>query len=304
MPVTLWPQGDATLSRRAALGSLAGIGLAATLGRSSTPTEAPPWYALVSDTHIAADPKATNLKQTMAENLRATVADILAQPSAPEGVVIDGDLALKNGQPGDYATLLGLLDPLRRAGMPIHMGLGNHDDRAHFRAALESRPAGDDTVLDKHVTVVEGPGARLVLLDSLDQVDVTPGLLGERQLGWLARILDADGQTPTMLFVHHNLTVLKGGLADTPALLAIILPRRQVKAVVYGHSHQWMNVREPIGGLHLVNLPAVAYAFHENQPLGWVRCVPRPDGAELELRCIGGDRSKDQQRLDLAWRSS
>jgi hypothetical protein len=304
MPVTLWPHDTAILSRRAAMGSLAGIGLAATLGRASTSAEAPPWYALVSDTHIAADPKATNLKQTMAENLRATIVDILAQPSAPQGVVIDGDLALKNGQPGDYATLLGLLDPLRRAGIPIHMGLGNHDDRAHFRAALSAQPPVDATVLDRHVTVVQGPGVRLVLLDSLDQTDVTPGVLGERQLGWLARTLDSEAETPTMLFVHHNLTVLKGGLSDTPALLAMIWPRRQVKAVIYGHSHQWMSAREPIGQVHLVNLPAVAYAFHEQQPLGWVRCAVKADGVEMELRCIGGDPTKDRQRLDLAWRKA
>lgn len=302
MPMSLWPRAVAPISRRAALGGLAGLALAPVLGRTGRADDTPPWYALVSDTHIAADPKVTTLGQTMADNLRAVVADIVAQPSPPSGVLIDGDLALKNGQAGDYATLLELLGPLRSALIPIHLALGNHDDRAHFRAALGAKPPADETVIDKQVTVVEGPGIRLVLLDSLDQVDVTPGLLGERQLSWLARTLDADEQTPTLIFVHHNLTILKGGLADTPALLALTPPRRQVKGFFYGHSHRWESLREPIGQMHLVNLPAVAYPFREDQPLGWVRCVPKADGAELELRCIGGDQSKDRERLSLAWR--
>jgi hypothetical protein len=143
-----------------------------------------------------------------------------------------------------------------------------------------------------------------VILDSLDEVDVTPGRLGERQLDWLARTLDADTTTPTLVLLHHNLAVVPGGLADTPAFLALTLPRRQVKAIFYGHSHRWEHVREPIGFMHLVNLPAVAYPFHEDQPLGWVRLTPRSDGAELVLRCVGGDRTQDGRRLDLAWRES
>ena len=75
---------------------------------------------------------------------------------------------------------------------------------------------------------------------------------------------------------------------------------------MYGHSHRWEHVREPIGQMHLVNLPAVAYPFKEDQPLGWVRCVPsaEAEGAELELRCIGGHRGRDGERLSLAWRST
>lgn len=304
MPISLVPRDDAGLSRRAALGGLAGLGLAATAGwrvRADQPAPSP-WIALVSDTHIAADPAARERDQTMTENLRAVVAGILAEPTSPAAVVIDGDLALKDGQPGDYATLLEFLAPLRQAGIPLHMTLGNHDDRAHFRAAVRVGAGPEASVEDRHLTVVEGAGLRLVLLDSLDQVNVTPGRLGERQLDWLARTLDAAPRTATVVFVHHNLAVVPGGLADTPALLALTLPRRQVKAIVYGHSHRWEVVREPVGWMHLVNLPAVAYPFHPDQPLGWVRCEPRADGADLELRCVGGSRSRDRQRLELAWR--
>lgn len=302
MPVTLPSRNDHAVSRRAALAGLAGIGLTAVAARPLRAVEPAPWFALVSDTHIAADRTAVNRGQNMTENLRRTVAAIAAEPSRPAGVIVDGDLALSTGQPGDYETFLSLVEPLRAAGVPVHLTLGNHDDRSHFRAAVKADGQQSPMVEDRHVTVVEGPGVRFIMLDSLEKVNSTPGLLGEAQLDWLVRTLDADPETPTLLVVHHNLAVVPGGLKDTPALVSAALPRRQVKGIIYGHSHRWEHVREPIGFMHLVNLPAVAYSFHDSQPLGWIRFEPTADGARLQLRCVGGDQTRDGQQLDLAWR--
>lgn len=260
------------------------------------------WYAWAADTHIAADAKAIIRNQNMAQNLRAVAADILGQPDAPRGVFIDGDLALKNGQAGDYRTLLDLTEPLRAAKLPLHLALGNHDDRAHFRQVLAAEPPLDADVLDKHASIVEGPGPRFIVLDSLDKVDVTPGLLGDRQRAWLARTLDAEPETPTILFVHHNLSHHDGALTDTEALLKLIRPRRQVKAVVYGHSHRWERAEDE--GLHLINLPAVGYPFAADQPIGWCKFSPTDVGAELELKSIRSDRSKHGERVPLRWRSA
>jgi 3',5'-cyclic AMP phosphodiesterase CpdA len=303
MPIHLLPTNRA-MNRREALGGLGLLGLGLAFGRTArADADDPPWYALVSDIHIAADPKAMNRQQVMAENLRAVVADILARPTRPRGVVIDGDLALKNGQTGDYRTMLDLLEPLRQADLPLHLALGNHDDRTHFRAALNVGPSGDPVVIDKHVSIVEGPGLRLVVLDSLDGVDLVPGLLGRRQLGWLAKALDAEPAAPTLVFVHHNLSDRTGALVDTPALLEVVRPRRQVKAVIHGHSHRWTREVDE-SGIHVVNLPAVAYPFSDDQPLGWVHCRADDAGMQIELRCVGGDRSKDRERLNLKWRGA
>ncbi len=256
----------------------------------------------MSDTHIAADPKELQRGQVMAENLRAVVLDILAQPERPVGIFVDGDLALKDGKPGDYKTFLDLTEPIRKAGIPLHLTLGNHDDRAHFRAALRDAAPVESEVVDKQASVVAGANLRFLVLDSLDRVNETPGLLGDRQLQWLARRLDAAPEIPSVLLVHHNLSQLPGALTDTVAFLNVIRPRRQVKAVFYGHSHRWENAED--AGIHLVNLPAVAYPFAANQPLGWCRFRPSADGAEVELRCVGGDRSKDRQTVALRWRST
>ena len=239
----------------------------------------------------------------MADNLRAVVADILAADAAPRAVLIDGDLALQKGQDDDYRTVVKLLDPLRKAKLPIHLGLGNHDDRANFREMLHEVVPTESKVVDKQVDAIAGQGLRFLMLDSLDQVNSTPGKLGGAQLDWLAKALDAHPETPALVVLHHNpVPINTPGLLDTEALLEILRPRRQAKGVVFGHTHVW-NVRQ-VDDLYMINLPAVAYSFAATEPLGWCRFRPEPDGGQLELRCIGGNREAHGQRIDLRWRKA
>ncbi|SIN72866.1 Tat (twin-arginine translocation) pathway signal sequence [Singulisphaera sp. GP187] len=299
---------DSPPSRREFLAGLAVGGASLLLGtpaRSATAEDPTAWYALVSDIHIAADPSTQLRGQVMADNLRAVVSDILAADAAPRAVLIDGDLALQKGQSADYRTVVTLLDPLRKAKLPIYLGLGNHDDRTNFREVLQGVIPHESKVVDKQTETVDGPGLRFVVLDSLDQCNVTPGKLGSAQLDWLTAELDAQPEKPTLVFVHHNPVPVQPpppSLLDTEAFLAILRPRRQVKGVVFGHTHVW-NVRQE-EGLYMINLPAVAYSFAPAQPLGWCRFRPEPGGGQLELRCIGGNREADQQRIALRWREA
>lgn len=305
MPIHLPPT-----SRRSFLHGLAvgGASLALPRLRASSFDEPAPYVALLADTHIDADPGkfVHNGAHNMSNNLRAAVGDILAQPTPPEAVAIVGDLALKNGQPGDYAQLLKLLAPLRERGIPVHLTLGNHDDRGPIREALKAR--ADPAVEGRFATVVDAAGARLVLLDSLDKVDEVDGVLGDAQRGWLAETLDAKPDVATVVLMHHHPSPTEeprpGALQDTAALFEILRPRKQVKALVFGHTHVWrLDERD---GVRLVNLPAVAYHFDARQPLGWCRLEPARDGAgaTIELRCVGGDRTKDRERDELSWRGA
>jgi 3',5'-cyclic AMP phosphodiesterase CpdA len=290
-------------TRRRFLAGLSAGGVALGWGLSGTTADDAQqgggWYALVADTHVAADLSCKRFGQTMAENLRAVVADILASDEPPRGVFIDGDLALWDGRPGDYRSLLTLLEPLRTAKVPVHLALGNHDDRGHFRDAVPAATC----VEDRQVSVVDGPGLRFLVLDSLEQVRETPGRLGPGQLDWLVRDLDAHPRTPTVLIVHHHPEPVPWtkfpGLRDSEALMQVLRPRGQVKAVIFGHNHTW-RVRLD-GGIYLINLPAVGYTFDHNQPLGWCRFRPEPDGASWELRCVAGTRATGRHRFRLLW---
>jgi 3',5'-cyclic AMP phosphodiesterase CpdA len=229
------------------------------------------------------------------------VDDVMSARDVPRGVVIDGDMALLDGQVGDYRTMMRTLRPIVDAGAPLHLALGNHDDRDHFHTSLGAVSA--ESGLGKHVGCVEAEDVRMILLDSLDRPNVTGGILGAGQLRWLAKTLDAVPEVPAIVFVHHHLNAeKKSALHDTTALLDVLRPRVQAKAVVHGHTHVW-NVQQ-VHGIYTINLPAVGYKFHRREPLGWCAFRPTPDGGELQLRCVGGERRHDRQRIRLRWRTA
>lgn len=207
MPYSLPP-----LDRRHFLGAtLAGV-VAGFAPAADAPD--PHTWALFADTHIDANPKAVSRGNRMADRLTAAVQDVLSHPKRPAGVLVNGDLALKAGYPSDYATFVSLIDPLRKAGMPLHLTLGNHDDRANFLAAVPGAKRSESPVAKKYVGVVSAGRARFVLLDSLQVSDKTPGEYGPTQLAWLAKTLDSEPKTPTVVFGHHN----PPGLTDSERL--------------------------------------------------------------------------------------
>jgi 3',5'-cyclic AMP phosphodiesterase CpdA len=299
MPLLLPPAARRTaLSRRAFLRAAAAGAGALALARPARGAAAigPPVWALLSDTHIHANPEQVSREQKMAANLRAAVAEVAE--IGPRAALVNGDLALKDGQSGDYATFLSLLEPLRAAGAPLHLLLGNHDHRGNFLAAAES--AASPIVEQRHVGAMLDGDLHWLFLDSLDRVDAVTGLLGPAQLQWLARALDAQPATPALVFLHHNPQADNMGIPDAPALLDVLLPRPQVKVVFFGHTHKW--TRWETGGVHFVNLPAVAYAFDAKEPRGWVKAGAIEGGLALELRSLDPEHPRHGERVELGFR--
>ena len=109
------------------------------------------------------------------------------------------------------------------------------------------------------------------------------GLLGAAQLAWLANAFDARPDKPALVLAHHNPGRFWDihGLADTEALLRVLLPRKQVKTYFFGHLHRWHLDQQE--GTHLVNLPTTAWLFEPAQPRGFVTAQLRPDGAAIVL---------------------
>ena len=133
-------------------------------------------WALLADTHIDADEGKVSRQGTcMGETFRAVVKEVVAEADTLDGVIIDGDCAFNEGLPGDYETFAVLLQPLVETGVPIHMTMGNHDNRGPFYEALDRRGATTSPVEGKHVSVIEGRVARWVLLDSLRFVNKVEG---------------------------------------------------------------------------------------------------------------------------------
>jgi 3',5'-cyclic AMP phosphodiesterase CpdA len=262
-------------------------------------------WALFADTHIAADTTKIARGINMAEHFRTAAKDVRSLPERPAALFLTGDCAFNSGEADDYFQLAGLLGQLRGEGFPLHIALGNHDHREHFWAGLPPEDAAQRAVTDRQVALIKAANVNWFLLDSLETTLQTPGLLGENQLAWLAKSLDANPSKPAIVLVHHNPGTREniGGLKDTDALLGIIRQRRQVKAWVFGHTHTWRTDQDE-SGLHLINLPPVAYVFRANDPAGWVHATTHRDGLKLELRCINAAHQNHGQVVELKWRNS
>ena len=265
----------------------------------------PHTWALLSDTHIAGDTKLVAREVNMAEHLERAVQEVLTLEPAAAGVLVCGDCAYSSGQGEDYRTFTKLLEPLREQQLPITLTLGNHDNREHFREVIKPVAQSTATGVADHITaLVSCERANWFILDSLDTTNLTPGLLGEEQLKWLAGSLDANKSKPAIVMVHHN-PGIDGhmGLKDTVALFEVIRPRSHVKAYVFGHTHKW-KLEEDTSGLHLVNLPAVGYVFDQKEPSGWIQAHLEADAVGLEFHAMDRSHRAHGERHTLKWRKS
>jgi len=222
------------ISRRRFLAGTLAAGAAAVLPRgldAAEPAADPNHWVLLSDTHIWESRDKTHRGTKPAENFAAVRQEILLQAARSAGAIITGDCAFTEGQPGDYSVLIQELKPIREAGLPVHLVLGNHDHREHFFTAFpDAKPKADPPVPDKYVAVLQTPYANWFLLDSLQQTNHTPGHLGQPQLKWLAEQLDARADKPALVVAHHYLdrAIVSSGMTDTKALLEVLHPRKQV----------------------------------------------------------------------------
>ena len=279
----------------------------------------PSRVALLADTHISADPTqvypgtkwpGSPVKEeehewvNMADCLAQTVRSVIALNPRPAHLIINGDCALSRGTTDEYKEFLRLVEPIRAAGVTLHVTIGNHDNRENLWKLL---PFLKEEQVGIQANVIELPHANLILLDSGRK-----GILGEKQLHWLAKQLDERADKPAIIFGHFNPSPNRGvrpnkGMKDGASLLKLLAERHHARAYFYGHTHEWQCDQQ--GHLHLVNLPAVSYYFGKGHAHGWVDMKLSEISASLELHCIDtkhsqhGDRSmiclKDQMKKEL-----
>lgn len=173
--------------------------------------------------------------------LRQALATIDA---APEGfydaVVITGDLTHR-GERDAYDEFRRCLE---ETSLPVHLCIGNHDDRETFRAVFADDPRYTADAFVQYA--VDDIGShRLVVLDT-NLAGTARGLLCEARLGWLDETLAARPDTPTLVFLHHppfktHIPPLDAiGLDGVDGLAAVIARHPQVRSLHAGHVHRPM----------------------------------------------------------------
>lgn len=260
-------------------------------------------FVLLADTHICQDPQKALRSTNPYENFQQARGQYGAVSARPAGLIVAGDCAFLAGEEADYERLRELVAPIP---FPLAFAMGNHDNRERFWKIFPQQQAAPAPVADRHVRLIETPHADWFILDSLEKTNFTPGRMGEAQLAWLAEQLDRRPDKPALLLAHHypiidgDAAKGKHALLDTAEFYKVILPRKRVKAYVFGHSHRWEHAK--IDNLHLVNLAALAWIFDPKQPRGWVDAQIKPDGVRLTLQCLDPSHEAHGRPLELAWR--
>lgn len=297
MPVSV-----STVSRRDFIRSTLAFSAAMALPlsvRAAAPPAAVDHFALLSDPHVSG-----GIFGSMGKRLSTAVKQVLEMPNPAQRVLVAGDCAYLTGETKDYREFIRRIQPLADAGLPVHMTLGNHDDREHFWEALPREHTDANLKLRRQSMFIAAPQANWFLLDSLTVTNKSPGELGTDQLEWLAAELDAHPDKPALVMLHHD-PVRNGGqasLGDAAKLLALARPRRQVKALFFGHTHVW-DVAQDRSGIHLVNLPAIGYTLKMRSFIGWVSCKVQRDAAVLNVRTINPNHRENGQVVRLNWRA-
>jgi Icc protein len=257
----------------------------------------------LSDIHLCGNTAEIQRGVNMAEHFTTVSRELLALKESPAALFITGDCALNSGEKEDYATVSKVLEPIRAQQMPVHLLLGNHDNREHFWEVLQEEKSAKRPLTDKQVAIVRTPRANWFILDSLEKTLSTPGYLGKEQLEWLGSALDKNADKPALVMVHHNPGLgANMGLKDTSAFLDVIRPRKQLKAYIFGHTHTW-KIEQDSSGIHFINLPPVAYVFHEGDPSGWVHALVEDKKMSLELRCVDITHKAHGEKVELKWRA-
>ncbi|MHC4640624.1 MAG: metallophosphoesterase family protein [Planctomycetota bacterium] len=285
---------------RSGLGALAGliaVHSGNAFGLSRNENDVTRW-AFLADTHIPEDISDNYRGFYPYQNLQKAIPQVLSVQL--DGIAIAGDLARLEGKVGDYTNLKKLLKPVAEK-TPVFMALGNHDNRDNFLSQFKNTPGEKQPVGGKHVVVIDKPSIRLITLDSLFYVNKVPGLLGRTQRQWLAGYLRKCDNTPTILCFHHSLGDGDGDLLDVPRLFDLIKPMRKVKAILYGHSHEYGY--SEFEGIHLINLPAMGYNFSDTEPVGWVEARLTAEGGDFTLHVVAGNKDKDGYVTKLTWRT-
>ena len=269
----------------------------------------PKRVALLADTHISDDPKrsypgtkwpGSPVKEeehewvNMADSLAQTAREVIALKPRPANLIINGDCALSRGTESEYKEFLRLIEPIRRAEITVHITIGNHDTREKLWKLL---PFLKKEQMGIHADVIELPHANIFLLDSGRK-----GILGDKQLKWLAQQLDKHDHKSALVFAHFNPLPNRGvrpirGMVDGEALLKLLGQRKHAKAYLHGHTHEWQYSKEVL--IQIIGQPAVSYYFGKGHAHGWIDMKLTKKSADFALHCIDPKHKQQGDRIQI-----
>lgn len=191
--------------------------------------------------------------------LEAALAHVARHEAHADVLLVTGDLA-DRGEPAAYGALA---ERLATVPLPALLLLGNHDERAAFRAAFPGAAA--DAAGFVQGAVDGDDGVSLLTLDTLAG-DGDHGVLDDARLAWLEDALAERRERAVYLAMHHP-PVASGipgmdaiGLRHAEAFWAVLDAAPQVRHVFAGHIHRPFFARR--GAVSVSTIPAPSHQVH------------------------------------------
>jgi len=198
----------------------------------------PEHYILhISDTHFVTDESLLHDAVDSDTNLQQMFDGFARSNTRPEAIVFTGDLADTGGADA-YRRLRAMVEPAAAAlGAEVIWVMGNHDERAAFRAGL----LDESPTIESIDRVFDVNGLRIIALDS-----TVPGQhygeIDDAQLEWLREVLSTPAPDGTLIALHHPPVPSPIGLIRLVELrdqdrLAEVIRGTDVRGILGGHLH-------------------------------------------------------------------
>lgn len=190
-------------------------------------------FVVLSDLHVMPEGELSVTLDTGARFEQAVDA-VTERYGNADFCVLAGDLA-DLGQPAAYERLKAIV---ARIPIPVHITLGNHDDRDSFVSVFGADHLAQTGKVDKAFDI---KGYRIILLDSSEPGRVD-GVLTSGQIDWLqARLAEATDR-PVIVILHHNANALHINADDIRILepddfLNALKTHPDIRQVIAGHVH-------------------------------------------------------------------
>jgi Icc protein len=233
-----------------------------------------------TDTHLMQDPAASVRGVRTLPSLEACLAHARRRHFPADLIAVTGDLV--QDDPVAYGTLELLFD---RLGAPVLLIPGNHDVPPELERRLSHAP------FQVGGTKLVGPWAIVMLQSWYADAADGEGQLGPDELHRLEAALEEHRDRHALVCLHHQPMPMEAagldalGLLDAEPFMAIVGRHPQVRAVVWGHAHQALDVFR--GGTRYLCTPSTCMQFKPRDP-GFVTDDRPPGYRVLDLHDDGG----------------
>ena len=199
-------------------------------------------FIIMSDLHLVPEGE-TSITLDTSARLEEAVDAVLARHADADFCILAGDLA-DHGEAAAYSRLKNII---ARLPIPVHITLGNHDNRPVFLDVFGAHLAAETGKVDK---IIDAKGYRIIVLDS-SEPGCVDGVLEPVQIDWLRARLAEAMDRPVIVVLHHNANALhieadSIRLLEPDAFIDALKTHPDIRQIIAGHEIGRASCRERV----------------------------------------------------------